>query len=297
MSGGNSLVNVGDVSKPATVLIEKLADAFGGAFRPYQILRVAKAEARAQVIKAQADIEVSDIQRRALARAMFEEERAQRNMEGIATQALPLLEETATPQNIEPDWLTAFLARCRNVSDTDMQAIWSRVLAGEANTPGSYSKRTIETLATLDARDAHMFATICQYAWFVEEWTPVIYNSTARMLSKELHYDALSHLVDIGLLRWDREGTFHCVNLPREMDVTHGDAIIHLQFPQPEDNVLPLGDCLFTNIGKELASVVKAEPMPGLLDEVLSYWMALSIVCSSPLPRNIGANTRAVSHE
>ena len=40
----NPLVNLGDLSKPAVVLVEKISDAVGGIFKPYQIVRVAKAE-------------------------------------------------------------------------------------------------------------------------------------------------------------------------------------------------------------------------------------------------------------
>lgn len=42
----NSIVNLGEISKPATVLIEKISDAVGGVFKPYQIRRVAEAELR-----------------------------------------------------------------------------------------------------------------------------------------------------------------------------------------------------------------------------------------------------------
>ena len=44
MGSNNSIVNLGDLSKPATVLIEKISDAIGGIFKPYQIKRIAKAE-------------------------------------------------------------------------------------------------------------------------------------------------------------------------------------------------------------------------------------------------------------
>ncbi|HLL76618.1 MAG TPA: hypothetical protein VK421_15295 [Pyrinomonadaceae bacterium] len=50
MSDGNSIVNLGDLTKPATVLIEKISDAVGGVFRPYQIKRLAHAEAEAEKI-------------------------------------------------------------------------------------------------------------------------------------------------------------------------------------------------------------------------------------------------------
>ena len=45
MSDSNSIINLGGLSKPATVLIEKISDAVGGVFKPYQIKRIAKAEA------------------------------------------------------------------------------------------------------------------------------------------------------------------------------------------------------------------------------------------------------------
>jgi hypothetical protein len=52
MSDENPIAKLGDLSKPATVLIEKISDAVGGIFKPYQIVRVAKAEAEANRIQA-----------------------------------------------------------------------------------------------------------------------------------------------------------------------------------------------------------------------------------------------------
>jgi hypothetical protein len=46
-----ALVNLGDISKPATVLIENISDVVGTVFEPYQIKRVAKAEVEAEKIK------------------------------------------------------------------------------------------------------------------------------------------------------------------------------------------------------------------------------------------------------
>ena len=51
MSNGDSLMNLGDISKPATVLIEKISEAIGGVFKPYQIRRVAQAEADAELFR------------------------------------------------------------------------------------------------------------------------------------------------------------------------------------------------------------------------------------------------------
>ena len=52
----NPLAKLGDLTKPATVLIEKISDAVGGIFKPYQIIRVAKAESEAERIRAVSQI-------------------------------------------------------------------------------------------------------------------------------------------------------------------------------------------------------------------------------------------------
>jgi hypothetical protein len=49
---------------------------------------------------------------------------------------LPELTEAATPEKLEDDWITNFFDKCRLISDEEMQTLWSKVLAGEANAPG-----------------------------------------------------------------------------------------------------------------------------------------------------------------
>jgi len=72
-AGAKSLISLGDLSKPATILIEKISDAVGGIAKPWQTVRVAKAEAKADLIRAESRIEISEIERRALARIVREE--------------------------------------------------------------------------------------------------------------------------------------------------------------------------------------------------------------------------------
>ena len=66
----NSLVNLdlGKLSKPANTLILKVSEAVNGLFAPYQVKRIAKAKAEAALTKAHSEIELSDLQRRALHR-------------------------------------------------------------------------------------------------------------------------------------------------------------------------------------------------------------------------------------
>ena len=58
------LMNIGDLAKPATALIEKIADATGTLYEPKHIVEVAKAQAEAAKIQAKAKAEVAIIQSR-----------------------------------------------------------------------------------------------------------------------------------------------------------------------------------------------------------------------------------------
>ena len=69
----NSLVNLGEISKSVDTFVRKISEAVGGLAAPWQIKRVAKAEAEAEIIKAQTDIEITDLHRRAVHRWIEEE--------------------------------------------------------------------------------------------------------------------------------------------------------------------------------------------------------------------------------
>lgn len=81
MSNGNSIVNFGDWSKTAVVLIEKISDAIGEYYKPYQMRRIALAEADVEEIKALSQIKVTELNQRALQRLVFEESKKQNNIE------------------------------------------------------------------------------------------------------------------------------------------------------------------------------------------------------------------------
>lgn len=108
MSNENPLAKLGDLTKPATVLIEKISEAVGGVFKPYQIVRIAKAEAEANLIQAESHIQITDLHRRAMHRFLEEEAKKQSNIESITQNALPLLEEKSSPEKVADDWITNF---------------------------------------------------------------------------------------------------------------------------------------------------------------------------------------------
>lgn len=160
MAEPSQIASLGDLTKPVTVLIEKIAAAIGVIYEPHQIVRKAKAEANAAMIGAESQIEITDLERRALQRVRFEESRKQENLERVTELALRQLTPEATPERVEDDWIVNFFDKCRLTSDRELQLVWSRVLAGEANAPGAFSRRTVNLLASLDKRDAEIFTAL-----------------------------------------------------------------------------------------------------------------------------------------
>jgi len=274
-NGGGSLINLGDISKPATVLIEKISEAIGGVFKPYQIRRVAQAEAEAEKIREIARIEVTDLQRRAMQRFIHEEEKKQANIESITRLALPELSQDAKPQDVQNDWITNFFDKCRLISDGEMQSLWAKVLAGEANTPGKYSKRAVAVLSSLDKSDAELFRKLCSFGWCFGpvHVIPLVYDAGADIYAKAgLNFMGLSHLNDIGLIRFDNFSGFKSKGLRKKLAVSYYGTTMIVEFPKPEGNEFILGCVLLSKAGEELAPLCDAEPHPGFLDYIVETW-------------------------
>lgn len=77
---GFSIVDLKGVSEPLTKLIDSVSRGIGAIYEPLYRLRIAKAEAKAMLILAAAEEDVSDIALRASLRVGFREIRRQNNI-------------------------------------------------------------------------------------------------------------------------------------------------------------------------------------------------------------------------
>ena len=277
----SSLINLGELSKPATVLVEKISEAVGGIFKPYQIVRVAKAEAQADRVRAEGQIEISDLQRRAFNRFLNEEASKQENIEEITQKALPLLKDDSKPSELEDDWIVNFFDRCRLISDEQMQGLWSRILAGETNAPGSYSKRTVGFLSNLDKREADLFTRLCGYMWTVRTNAfPVVFDEHGLVYDKHgIDSAAVIDLEGIGLVHYQSNG--FSLRLPSEgltLDYYGTKVAMKVRSGSIE---IPTGKVIFTRVGKELASICGSEPVEGFVDHVLRRWEHHGLIVES----------------
>ncbi len=271
MTDNTALAGLGEISKPATVLIEKISDAIGGIFKPWQIRRVAQAEGEAERIRAVAQIEVTRLQRRALQRFLAEEAKKQSNIESITAKALPEIADSAKPQDVEDDWITNFFDKCRLISDEEMQILWSKVLAGEANLPGTYSKRTVDFLGSLDKYDATLFRSLCGFSWAVQGLVPLIYSESADIYKEQgIDFEKLKHLDTIGLLSLEIPEGYRLTELPKRFTINYFGKTLIIEFNKDSDNEFNAGLALFSKVGLELAPICDAKPVKGFYDYVFN---------------------------
>ena len=211
------------IGKIGVRLIEKISDATGVVYEPTRITRRAKAEAKADIIRAEGDAEVAGIRLRTFQRFASEQMLMQENMEEIIGKASSHVTDDASPEDLSNDWLLNFFDKSRMVSEDEMQELWARVLAGEANNPGSYSRRTVNLLADIEAEDARLFkqlsdfrlipvdgeASITNEGQIVENFHPssiapslvILDDAHSMYTEKGINFNLLARMEWLGLIR------------------------------------------------------------------------------------------------
>lgn len=251
-----SVVNAGKFAKPMNTLIEKIANATGVIYEPTKIRRKAKAEADAAKTKALVDLEIEEIQKRALNRLVNEEIKKQENIEAITEKSFDSIKENASPENIEDDWISNFFDKCKLISDEDMQKLWGKVLAGEANTPGKHSKRTIEFMTTMDRYDAEIFNKLSHFCWIFDDIQPIILNHKDKETNKLLSYNELTHLESIGLITTESFGLVKLIANKIEAICFYKGRQLNIKASNSKNYKVNIGIIALTKIGQDLMSII-----------------------------------------
>lgn len=83
----------------------------------------------------------------------------QKRCSNIANKAKDFIENSAQPKNISEDWLEFFFDKAKLVCNDDMQLIWSKLLAEEANKPGTINPSLLHAMSIIRYDQAEFFAT------------------------------------------------------------------------------------------------------------------------------------------
>lgn len=98
-------------------------------------------------------------------KVLFQEARRCQNISDVVEKSLDLVaEDNVSDHEPDHDWTARFFNYVQDVSSEDMQLLWAKVLAGEADRPGSTSIRTLSILRDLDKRTAALFRRLSSIA-------------------------------------------------------------------------------------------------------------------------------------
>ena len=267
-----SLISTDGLSKLGIKLVDRISEGIGGLCKPRHVVKMAKAEATAALIRAENELHIADLEHRAVTRRALEDVRHQQNIESITLQSVPLLNESAAPEKISDDWIANFFEKSKNISDTQMQQVWASVLAGESNSSGAFSRQTVNLLADLEANDAELFSSLCNFVWHVPNPVPLIFDISAPFYEEAgLKLSSILQLEALGLAHRLPDG--FSGQIPSELhDVSYCGKDYELRFPPTFERLLPLGMVSLTSAGAQLSSICTAKPVPGLFEVVCDEW-------------------------
>ncbi len=273
----NAIVNVdlGKFAEPLKTLIEKVSGGFNTIYEPRAILKRAEADAKAHLITTDAQNESE--RRKALALQMRDLDaiRHHANIESILFKAGRELNPDAPVESVSVDWVFNLLDKAKNTSDADVQSLWAKILAQELNTPGSFSQRTVNSLANFDRKDAELFRSLSRFCFTIEGTSyPVVLDQQIPFLeSNNLSFENLSHLNFIGAIHFDGFSRIYLSEMPDRFTVMYFDQVGCFQFPIPLEKRFDIGLVRLTTLGKELLRLCPSQPLDGLWEYYLErYW-------------------------
>ncbi len=258
--------------KPIEKLIDVVSKAIGTIYEPRQIVRKAKAEAKAESIKAieqaktnaiiEGDTEKAEYLDRINNRLVNKETKRQKNIEEVVSTAGGILEaeKNVSKEPVNPDWTTRFFDIVQDVSDNEMQLLWGQILAGEIKQPKSYSLRTLELLRNMTKEEAELFRKAAQFT--LRQGDVFLFSANGVLEKFGISYSAIAKLIEIGLLQ---PGDFVTKNYPsqkakdRMIGVVYGNLVI-ITNQKATANTISIPIRLFTTPGKELARLISITP-------------------------------------
>lgn len=267
--------------QPAMKLLDMCGNAIGTVYEPHHIRKLADAEAYkirqlSATITESDNLPVSyengvismstvnfeDFAKRAEFRAKYQLLQEQRNIENVVGKAYQeLIDAPEVPIDpVDEDWTTRFFSIVKEINTEEMQHIWSKILAGEITSPGSFSMRTLETIRNITRDEAAAFQRIIPC--IVHSGSDMFITSSNDVYGKYgITYNDILQLDECGLMV--SSGTLSLTHtLVEENRIfiwTNERAMISSAAPEQPCKI-SYSIHILTRAGKELFSILNQEP-------------------------------------
>ncbi len=214
------------------------------------------------------------------------------NLSRILQSAQSQLTDDARPELIGDDWFANFREKAKTCSDEEFAKLWASLLAGEVNRPGSYSQKTVNILADMDVRTAHIFASLCKYALTTE--TGIVLVVPKENIGPKVGDHGLSLLKGLGLVDFV-EG--HDLQLRTSISLFGYDGgLLEVRNESSSTRVMVnTGSVHFTPFGIQLAGLcLPVGDQEDSVSDIVTFWESAdkgtTVVRRPPIARTSGGS-------
>ena len=237
------------------------------------------------------------------------------NLANILSKALPMLNEDADPSLISDDWIVNWRDKARLFSDDEMALLWAQLLANEANSPGSKSRKAVNVLADLEPEDAKLFRTLSDFRLFEMRTAPftflgapppprsrfntapnppvltVLDPQNEMYSAKGTDFEALVHLESLGLVKVAPQGY---QKGPGRMSFVHSRGFLVLTAESP----VSFGPAYLTTAGAQLTELcLPLESPDGFPEYLAQFWRSRGVGVSEDLNDAITVTAASYSQD
>lgn len=290
------------LAEPTAKLLETVSCGIGKVYEPWHVKRMAKAKAKELEIISSAfndnlqlpikyeggnitidTTDANELLQRAQNRFIFQEMKKQQNIDSVVGVAYSILEQVLSVNNtpVDSDWISEFFNNVANISNEKMQILWGKILAGEVENPGQYSKRTLNGLKQLTQHEASVFREIAPYILNCPGDTKHSYDDyfllekygTGLLAKYNIPFKNIMLLNEAGLL-CENSHINICFEIKAgEFQLIKGiNKAIKLENTSTDDNILRVNHPAYflTEVGKQLLPILLEDSSKELSNEYLS---------------------------
>lgn len=276
---------------PANKLIDTVSGAIGKAYEPRHRRKMADAKAYeiakvGSAIRDNCDMPIEynhdgtlqidtsnyeELIKRTGLRLAFQEVKKQENIESVVDKAYELLENEIEGSNepVDEGWMLRFINSVSDISDVDLQIMWSKILAGEIKNPNTYSLRTLETLKNISKSEAELFNKVSKI--IVHDF---VVNNTELMNKYGIIFSDILSLDDCGLINSSGLITSTITFHDGEIVLSNDNYVLRYNDANSDGNSKPeitLGVYVLTEAGKNILKIIDQQPDDDYFIELCRY--------------------------
>ena len=198
----------------------------------------------------------------------FQSEKRMANVQAIVGQAIEQMPEQVPDTPVDHDWTARFFDDAKDVSNEKMQKLWAKLLAGEVESPGCVSLRTLSILREMTQKEAELFARAVNYIFMEFDAAAWMFRAdTGVQALPDISVDELYSLREAGLVMSGQQFRLATSNIYGYCDIIYADKK-GLRV-QAKEFSIPVYD--FSISGTQLAKYIEPTVNAEYLQQVADY--------------------------